>query len=304
MCECGALHYVSNNGINTVCLPDGMVKIPGGLGYQGCDASIHPSGCGSTETPRVQINLSEFYIDVVEVTVVDYLACFNAGACTEPFGGSICDTARPEQANWDKVNNIPVSGRDRHPINCVDWTQANSYCTWVNKTLPTEAQWERAALGGCDIATGVCEDYFRPWPWGTAFPTCDYGVIANATDDGCGTGLTFEGGTRALGVSPYGVYYMMGNVQEWTADWFHSDYYCQGAAATGSTTCVSTDTPFAQPAVDPVGPTAGFNGVTRSTRGFHFTQDYMWSNRVISERSGLDQSIKNEQTGFRCARVY
>ena len=66
-----------------------------------------------------------------EVTVAQYKVCVDEGVCSAPATGRYC--------NWGK------SGREQHPVNCVDWNQARTFSKWAGGDLPTEAQWEFAA---------------------------------------------------------------------------------------------------------------------------------------------------------------
>ena len=88
----------------------------------------------SDEKPVHQVQVSGFLMSKTEVTVGQYRKCVEAGRCTEPSTSS-------SYCNWNK------SGREDHPINCVDWGQARTFAKWVgaNVDLPTEAEWECAA---------------------------------------------------------------------------------------------------------------------------------------------------------------
>ena len=140
------------------------------------------------------MTLSAYYIDKTEVTVADYKKCVNAGACTEPRSSGQC--------NWNKNNG------SKHPINCVDWKQAKTYCAFVGKRLPTEAEWERAARANdSDI-----------YPWGSSRPTEDLAVY----------GRELEEGTMPVASKPaaaHGLYDMAGNVWEWVEDCYDKDIY-------------------------------------------------------------------------------
>lgn len=155
------------------------VAIPGGAFRMGGERGE------ADERPVHTVTLKAFELTRTEVTVEQYAACVNAGACSAPETGQSC--------NWG------VAGRASHPINCVYWDQAQAFGRWAGGRLPTEAEWEYAARsGGKDIA----------YPWGNE--AANYG--AGSTAEVCGKG---EFG---------GICDMAGNVWEWVEDWYHSRY--------------------------------------------------------------------------------
>lgn len=176
----------------------GMVLIPAGEFMMGCAPG--DGDCANDEKPYHRVYLDAYYIDKHEVTVVEYKKCVDAGACKRPGTGKYC--------NWD------VSGRENHPVNCVDWNQADAYCSWAGKRLPTEAEWEKAARG----TDG------RIYPWGNERASCKYAVM-DERGYGCGRGSTWPVCSKPEGNSPYGLCDMAGNVLEWVNDLFDENYY-------------------------------------------------------------------------------
>ena len=169
-----------------------MVSIPRGRFSMGCSQKLDPQ-CDTEEQVR-RVSLSSFSIDKTEVTVRAYARCVRAGMC------SVDGLKRYQDlCNWSKA------GRGRHPINCVDWYQAEAYCSWVGKRLPSEAEWERAAGG----LKG------RRYPWGSQAPTCERALFSNVD---CGDRGTAPVMNAPSGASPEGVFDMAGNVWEWTAE--------------------------------------------------------------------------------------
>jgi formylglycine-generating enzyme required for sulfatase activity len=167
-----------------------MVLIPAGEFWMGC--APNDSKCYGDEKPYHKVYLDAYYIDKHEVTVAEYKKCVESGACTQPGTGDKC--------NWG------VSGRDNHPINCINWTQANAYCEWAGKRLPTEAEWEKAARGTDGLI----------YPWGNEWDE----------EKGCfNRSSTCVVGSYPSGASPYGVLDMAGNVWEWVSDWYDANYY-------------------------------------------------------------------------------
>ncbi len=237
----------------------GMVEVPAGQFLRGTRG-----GGDDDERPQREIHLDGFWIDKYEVTVDDYARCVSAGACSEP-----SSSAKNCSGDFAKYNNWGKPGRGKHPVNCVDWDQAVAYCKWAGKRLPTEAQWEKAARG----TDG------RTYPWGEAEPSCEYAVMGRG-GDGCGRESTWEVGSKAKGVSPYGAYDMAGNVFEWTADWYGEDYYEQS------------------PARNPMGPESGSSRVTRGASwGVNFDAHLRAADRSRSTPSGTSYNL-----GLRCAR--
>ncbi len=165
-----------------------MVRIPAGVFMMGSNDG------GADEKPVHQVRVSTFEMDVTEVTVGAYRACVNAGRCGQPGTERNC--------NWAQS-----SGKENHPINCVDWNQATAYCGFVGKRLPTEEEWEYAARG----TDG------RTYSWGNGAPGGQ--LCWNGGQKG-----TCEVGSYPSGDSPFGLHDMAGNVWEWTSSGYSADY--------------------------------------------------------------------------------
>jgi formylglycine-generating enzyme required for sulfatase activity len=156
-----------------------MVAIPEGEFIMGSD----DPEADDNEKPATKVFVDAFSIDKFEVTNARYLRCIEAGTCTRPPNRGYDD---PTKANF--------------PVTIVSWQQAVTYCRWVGKRLPTEAEWERAARG----ADG------RRYPWGNTFE-------ADRANVGYSVGSPTSVGSYPKGASPYGAMDMAGNVWEWTS---------------------------------------------------------------------------------------
>ncbi|MBN1248272.1 MAG: SUMF1/EgtB/PvdO family nonheme iron enzyme [Anaerolineae bacterium] len=178
--------------------PSEEVLIPEGQALMGCAADIWYK-CDLDSQPVHAVYLDAYLIDKTEVTVAQYAACVNAGACTPP--GSESPGLQMQQ----------LAAQDDDPVTHVTWNQANTYCRWVGKRLPTEAEWEKAAHG-----TGP-----QVYPWGDEPPTCD-----RLNYNSCVGGVV-PVGSYPQNASPYGVLDMAGNVREWVNDFYLKPYYAR-----------------------------------------------------------------------------
>lgn len=213
------------------------------------------------EKPQHKVYLSSYYIDKYEVTNEEYEKCVKAGVCKEPK-----DTTYYENPNYSD-----------HPVIGVSWYQACSYCKFVKKRLPTEAEWEKAARG----TDG------RIYPWGNKWDKnkCNnWNYNGNKEDmaDIYEKKGTLPVGSIKSGASPYGVMDLIGNVFEWVQDIYEIDYYENS------------------PKNNPKGPEKGKHHQYRVLRGGS------WLSKDLSElrnsaRFGNEPDETGLNYGFRCA---
>jgi len=202
--------------------PAGMVLVPAGPFWMGCKDGA--TTCHAAELPQHKVNLSAFWIDRDEVAVQRYLACIKSGACSAPNKFNVA-FATLAKCNYERP------GAGQHPINCLSQQQAAAFCKWAGGRLPTEAEWEKAAIGGCETLPGKdCKAAARRFPWGDTAADCARAVLL-VGPDGCAGGFTAPVGGRLKGASPYGARDMVGNVAEWTSDWYAKDYYAKSPPA-------------------------------------------------------------------------
>jgi len=227
--------------------PDEMVLIPAGTFIRGTTAG------GYDERPERTIYLDAFWIDRYEVTNHHYRAFVHQtghrkAAPPSRYAKTLSQMSGPNQ-----------------PVTYVSWEDADAYCRWKGKRLPTEAEWEKAMRGSDG----------RLWPWGNQADP----LAANWGSTRDGFEATAPVGAFARDVSPFGVADGAGNIMEWVADWYGEDAY-RGA-----------------PDRNPSGPD---HGVYRVMRGGGYTSAGF--DVRITSRSRMVPDFRDETIGFRCAK--
>ncbi len=241
-----------------------MIHVPGGKFAMG-------SSVGDLAQPVHDVTLAPYYIDQYEVTNDRWAACVAAGGCSPPTK-TTSDDGRPYYG---------VDAFGNYPVIYINWLEADAYCRWRGARLPTEAEWEMAARWDPD--TNEVSEY----PWGNGWDPerlnyCDSGCYLTdqadlSYDDGFAQ--TAPVGSFPAGVSPLGIHDMVGNVAEWVADWFASDYY------------------HVSPAENPAGPASGDQRVVRGGAWGVSLPELLRS----TTRSRFVPTERGSGVGFRCA---
>jgi len=237
-------------GTPTIIGKDGaeMALIPAGEFLMGSnDANIN-----NDEKPIHTVYLDAFYIDKYEVTNAQYKKFMDATGYKAPY-------------YWNDSNyNDP-----KQPVVGVTWNDAKAYADWAGKRLPTEAEWEKSARGGL---------VGKKYPWG------DELTHDNANYDGTGGKDIWNGPAPVGSFEPngYGLYDMAGNVWEWCADWYGSNYYANS------------------PKSSPKGPSSGLLPM-RVLRGGSWIHPIANALRVAARFSNPPMIVFNS-FGFRCVQ--
>ena len=226
-----------------------MIRIPAGEFIRGRDQT---SPAFVNESPQQSISLDEFYVDQYEVSNRLYDVCVKAARCPLP--------RLTRSVNF--ADYYVKSDFRNYPVVWVTWEDAQAYCEFVGKRLPTEAEWEKAARG----TEGLI------YPWGDETPS------EQKVNAGYNAGSMMPVGSYEAGVSPYGVYDLAGNAREWVADWFDRGYY------------------EVAPVENPTGPVSGTNKVIRGGAW----NDNMRDITTTRRKEGLPNSTFDGGLGFRC----
>ena len=276
-----------------------MVEIDGGSFLMGTDDEGFPA---DGEGPVREVSVDSFYIDRYHVTNADFVQFVRDTGYTtdaEKFGWSFVfqDFVAPEDeehvmdvvpdapwwcavegATWYQPDGPSSSIEDRlkHPVVHVSWRDAQAYCEWSGKRLPTEAEWEYAARGGLEQKRFPWGDELNPDGqhrcniWQGSFPD------ENTGDDGyLGTAPVTE-----YEPNGYGLYNVSGNAWEWVGDWFSATYHRDG------------------PRDNPIGPPTGDERVMRG--GSYLCHDSYCNRYRVAARSKNSPDSSTGNIGFRC----
>jgi formylglycine-generating enzyme required for sulfatase activity len=230
----------STMGIPATSSTESMVIVPAGWFTMGRDDQRR------SNQPQRRVYLDTYSIDHTEVTNAAY-AHFLAETNYQPVRG------------WDmKLEN----DHPTEPVTGMLWHEAEAYCRWVGKRLPSEAEWEKAARG-----TDA-----RTYPWGDTWDASWANTAEGAVGD------VQPVASYPQGASPYGVLDMCGNVAEWVNDFFSFDYYASA------------------PDYNPLGPQQVLD---HGLRGGSYADPAEFATTYF--RNSSHSVLPNPRVGFRCA---
>ncbi len=272
----GQHRQAAENALKTPEMPDNMVLVPGGTFQMGSTEY-------NNEQPVHSVTLRDFYLGKYEVTVAEFKAFIDAtgyktDADKEGKSYVYTDTWKEQNGvNWkhDTRGNLRPQNEYKHPVVHVSWNDATEYCKWLSRQtgqtyrLPTEAEWEYAAGGG----------NAKRSKWAGTANENDLKQYANY--DGKQDGHDRTAPVGSLLPNALGLYDMSGNVWEWCADWYGSDYYKNS------------------PSNNPTGPTSGSYRVLRGGSWYSYPQFCR-----VAYRYSDAPGDRFYSAGFRLARTF
>ena len=223
----------------------------------------------------IEVTVSPFWMDVTEVTRSAYSTFIEATGYPAPF---VDEEWAREGWNWSGTD-YPEDTGD-HPVVLVNWYDARAYCNWASKRLPTEAEWQLAALGPAETE--------RIYPWGNTYDpnALNHGMAVPPNfDDSDGYLTTSPVGAFPTGAGPYGHLDLFGNAWEYTAD-FRLSSWDQLLGDRSSGTVLDPHTP----------PTGHYVSVRGGSYFFDFRPN------PGSERNAFLPELRRKTSGFRCVR--
>ena len=259
----------------------GMTLIPGGWFLMGStederqtDEADSNEDYLRSSRPQHSVYLPSYYIGSYPVTNLEYKTFIDDTDYDIPSWplGLAHPSIKGTRYDWDTDTRKCASGLENCPVVLVSWYDALAYCNWSGKRLPTEAEWEKAARGGDN----------RPYPWGW-----DNDLQKHANINPSFLGKTISSSKQIdiepvdahpSGCSIYGCNDMLGNCEEWCADWFDEKYY------------------LTTPSHSPKGPTLPGRERYRVVRGC----GRYWQDLHVALRSEHQPWLKDCDTSFRC----
>ncbi|WP_447969490.1 SUMF1/EgtB/PvdO family nonheme iron enzyme [Nitrospira sp. M1] len=284
-----------------------MVLIPEGTFFMGTrpddvcewDSIVKVEFCvqarNADYAPQHTVTLDTFYLDIYEVTVERFKKFIKDTGYSSTvetkgrqtavieaatfFFGKSWEAETVEEADWQRPLGKSQDGTDvlpHHPVVQVSWFDANAYCEWAGKRLPSEAEWEYAARAGTVT---------KHW-WGDQVPREQVGnlpdTVYQATFEKETEFESFDDGVARLALvgagkaNPWGLFDMAGNAWEWTNDWYAPSYYQES------------------PQRNPPGPATGAERVKRGGSWYAYQE--------LKVRAHQAPEDSDDQTGFRCAQ--
>jgi sulfatase modifying factor 1 len=300
--------------------PDGMVWIPGGTFWMGCDDCDMPDsqpvhlvtvdGFWMDRTPVTNAQFAQFVKATGYLTVAerkpnprDYPGVdpskLVAGSAV--FSPPAKDVALDDITQWwgyvpgaswkhPEGPGTSIEGREEHPVVHIAWEDAVAYSKWAGKRLPTEAEFEFAARAGMDRNRYAWGNDLKPggaWAaniWQGRFPT------NNLAEDG----YERTSPVTAFPTNGFGLYDVGGNVWQWCADWYRPDYFAT-LAANGV-------------ARNPQGPPDSYDPHEPRVRkrvqkgGSFLCSDRYCSRYLVGSRGRGAVDSGGSNTGFRCVK--
>jgi formylglycine-generating enzyme required for sulfatase activity len=266
-----------------------LLPVPAGDFVMGRELTAHPD-----ERPAHRVHVSAFSLEATLVTVADFRAFVEAThyeTSAEQLGFGLLAVEGMKEWQWaptkgaswrqpfgpERVRELPL--QEDWPVTMVSWLDAQAYCAWKGRRLPTEAEWEYAMRAGATTR----------FPWGDSPRTADGRAGLNYwqglhTKNEQGDPYLYLSPVRAFPPNAWGFFDPVGNVWQFTADWYAADTYARDAAGVS----------------DPTGPQKGEQRVTRGGSWWCSKRTCAGYGLYARGKTKLDAPFNN--AGFRCAQ--